>query len=110
MTSPLLLDVVSALRDKKAIDILVLDVRRLVTYTDYLILCSGGSGTQVRALVSAAEKALAQETLKVNSSADDSWWVLDQVDLVVHVFREDVRAFYDLETLWADAPTVELPE
>jgi ribosome-associated protein len=94
--------ILSALDDKKGIDALVLDVRNLVTYTDYLIICSGSSTTHVRALVSAVQDS-SEETMKVNSSSDDSWWVLDQVDIVIHLFREDVRLFYDLEGLWADA-------
>jgi ribosome-associated protein len=100
--------IVTALNDKKGIDVRVLDVRNLVTYTDYLIVCSGSSTTHVRALVSAAEKALEKMETKVNSSLDDSWWILDQVDWVVHVFREDVRYFYDLEGLWADAKTLKV--
>ncbi|HET9870120.1 MAG TPA: ribosome silencing factor, partial [bacterium] len=77
-------------------------------YTDYLVLCAGTSGTHVRALVSAVEGAAGRGGLRVNSSSDDSWWVLDQVDWVVHVFREDARRFYDLEGLWADAAVVKM--
>ncbi|HVM32107.1 MAG TPA: ribosome silencing factor [bacterium] len=97
--------ILSALEDKKGIDPLILDVRNLVSYTDYLVLCSGSSTTHVRALVSAVED-VSEDPIRVNSSADDSWWVLDQVDIVVHLFREDVRLFYDLEGLWADAAVV----
>jgi ribosome-associated protein len=108
LTPPELSTIVSVLNDKKGIDVRVLDVRNLVSYTDYLILCSGSSTTHVRALVSAVDKALEKTSTKVNSSLDDSWWILDQVDWVVHVFREDIRIFYDLEGLWADAQTVKI--
>jgi ribosome-associated protein len=108
LTPPELSTIVSVLNDKKGIDVRVLDVRNLVSYTDYLILCSGSSTTHVRALVSAVDKALEKTNTKVNSSLDDSWWILDQVDWVVHVFREDIRIFYDLEGLWADAQTVKI--
>jgi ribosome-associated protein len=100
---PQLTTIVSILNDKKGIDVRVLDVRNLVSYTDYLILCSGSSTTHVRALVSAVDKASEKSETRVNTSLDDSWWILDQVDWVVHVFREDIRIFYDLEGLWADA-------
>jgi ribosome-associated protein len=108
LNPPELSTIVSVLNDKKGIDVRVLDVRNLVSYTDYLILCSGSSTTHVRALVSAVDKALEKTDTKVNSSLDDSWWILDQVDWVVHVFREDIRLFYDLEGLWADAKTVKI--
>ena len=108
LNPPELSTIVSVLNDKKGIDVRVLDVRNLVSYTDYLILCSGSSTTHVRALVSAVDKASEMTETKVNSSLDDSWWILDQVDWVVHVFREDIRLFYDLEGLWADAQTVKI--
>lgn len=98
----------TGLEDKKGIDIHVLDVRGLVSYTDLLVLCTGTSTTHVSALVSSVRDSVPKKEgpVYVNSSRDDSWWVLDFVDIVVHVFREDVRPFYDLERLWCDAKRV----
>lgn len=103
---PLLVEgAVEALEDKKGEGIRVLDVRGILSYTDYLILCSGTSNTQVSALVEGLRDKFKgkDRPVYVNSSKDDSWWILDFVDFVVHVFREDARAFYDLDGLWGDA-------
>jgi ribosome-associated protein len=101
-------EITNALIDIKGINPLVLDVGDLVSYTDYLILCSGSSDTHVRALVSVVEAIKGLGKMYINSSIDDSWWIIDYVDVVVHVFREDVRLFYDLESLWCDAKPVTL--
>ncbi len=97
--------IVGSLQDKKAVDILVLDVRDVVSYTDYMILCSGTSSTHVDALVSSVEDSLRgkEKPLYRSPSKDNSWWVLDFVDVVVHVFKEETRLFYNLEELWGDA-------
>lgn len=102
--------IADALADKKGINIRVLDVRELVSYTDFLVLCSGTSSTHVNALVSSVEEACTKEEgpVYVNPSKDDSWWILDFVEVVVHVFREETRTFYDLERLWCDAQSLDL--
>ena len=101
-------DILRALHDKKAVDVLVLDVRHVVSYTDFMVLCSGTSSTHVGTLVSSAEDALKPKERPVykNSSKDNSWWILDFVDIVVHVFKEDARVFYNLEEFWGDAKTL----
>ena len=99
--------------DKKASDLVVLDVGSLTSIADQLIVCSGRSDRQVqniadhvmRTLKAAGMPALAAEGL------DRGQWVLiDCSDVIVHVFQPDVRAFYDLERLWEHAPRVRLPE
>ncbi len=106
----LLHKIVSTLEDKKALDVRVLDVREIVSYADFMVICSGSSTTHVSALVSSVEDAFTKKEgpLFINSSKDDSWWILDFVDIVVHVFREDVQRYYDLEGLWSDAKRVAL--
>jgi ribosome-associated protein len=97
---------VEALGDKKAERIKVLDVGALVSYADFLVIASGRSTTHVQALVDAVEKKV-QGKWKisyVNRSPDHSWWIVDFVDLVVHVFNHETRTLYDLEGLWMDAP------
>jgi ribosome-associated protein len=101
---PLVSRIVESLEEKKGVDIVVLDIRDLVAYTDYLVICSGTSTTHVSALVDAVEeKTKGEKPVYVNPSPDDSWWVVDLINVVVHVFKEDVRRFYDLESLWCDA-------
>jgi ribosome-associated protein len=102
---PIISKIVTALEEKKGMDIQVLEVGGLVSYTDFLILCSGTSTTHVNALVSSVREGLpkSDRPVYVNSSRDDSWWILDFVDVVVHVFKAESRFYYDLDSLWCDA-------
>jgi len=88
----------------------VLDVHRIISYTDIMILCSGSSSTHVNAIVSGIGEALASKEKPVykNYSKDNSWWILDFVDVVVHVFKEETRNYYRLEEFWADAKTLKI--
>jgi ribosome-associated protein len=97
--------IIKALEDKKAIDIQVLDIRDIVSYTDYLVICSGTSTTHVNALVENVVDEFPKDDgpVYVNPSKNNSWWILDFVDTVVHVFSEETRHYYDLERLWLDA-------
>lgn len=99
-----------SIRDDKCEDIIVLDVRGLSQVTDYVII---GSGTSQRQMGSALQHVedLARETGfgRLQSSFDDRslWLLADLVDVVVHLFEPNTRAYYDLEMLWGDAPRVE---
>jgi ribosome-associated protein len=100
---------------KQASDIVILDVRELIVITDYFVIASGSSERQVHTLVEEVEKALREQlgTKPVRrEGGGDGWqWVLlDYVDVVVHVFGEEQRDYYDLERLWRDAPRVEWAE
>ena len=99
-----------ALEDKKASDIKVLDVREVVSYTDFLLICSASSSTQVNAIVDHLSKVFRGKDGPTyqSRSKDNSWWTLDFVDVVVHVFLEETRHFYDLENLWADSKKMAL--
>ena len=101
--------IVGALEDKKGMDIKTLRVGELVNYADFLVLCSGGSDPQVRALADTVEERL--KRLKglrpIPSTKDINWFVLDYIDIVVHIFKPEARRFYDLDTLWQDAPRIE---
>lgn len=96
-----------ALLEKKADEIRVLDVQELTTLTDYFIICHGGSDTQVKALannVSEKVKEQAGEHVwRKEGMEGRKWIVLDYVDVVVHIFNEETRRFYGLETMWNDA-------
>ncbi len=93
------------MRTRKRVDIQILDIRDIASYTDYLVICSGTSTTHVNALVENVVDVFPKGDgpVYVNTSKDNSWWILDFVDAVVHVFDDKTRHYYDLERLWLDA-------
>lgn len=97
-----------AARDKQATDVVVLDVAELLSITDYFVICSTSSNRQSKTVIEAIEDRLRRELdlrpVRREGEADAGWWLLDYVDVVVHVFGEEERAYYDLERLWSDAP------
>ena len=98
---------VNALEAHKASDIVVLDLRNLCSATDFFIIASGTSDTHVRALGDRVLEALAADSRKPHHTeglSEGRWALLDYVDFVVHVFHPTLRAFYQLERLWAEAP------
>jgi len=107
---PLALAAVEASLDKKAERPVLLDVRGLSSYADYVLVLSGDSERQLEAISRAIEerlRPLGKRARGIEAGAGESSWVLmDFGDLVVHVFLREARDFYDLEGLWADAPRV----
>ena len=101
--------VVEALADRKAVDAVVLDLRGLCAATDYFVIVSGTSDAHVRGMADHLVSALAPHGVAphhVEGLAQGRWVLLDYVDFVVHVFHPELRAFYQLERLWSDAPVV----
>ena len=99
--------------NKKAENVVVLDVRKISSITDYFVIATGSSEPHLRAISNEITDRLRDE-YKVRPRAVDgnlqtAWQVLDFFDVIVHVMREDVRERYDLETLWGDAPRVKPP-
>src|SRR5581483_881754 len=98
--------------NRKAEDIVILDVRELSSVTDYFVLASGTSEPHLRAIVDEiTEKLKEQHHLQpksVDGTLQTAWVVLDYFDVIVHLMRQDIRERYDLETLWGDAPRVKL--
>jgi len=94
--------------DKKALDIVELDMRSVVDYTDYFVICSGGSDRQVKAIHDAihvgAKDRLGILPRRVEGLAQARWVLMDYLDVVVHVFVPEVREFYALERLWGEVP------
>jgi ribosome-associated protein len=97
---------------KKAVDIVVLDMRELVSYTDFLVLCTAGNERQAGAIREAVELGLKRESgllaSRVEGSGPAGWTLLDYLDCVLHVFTKEARGRYRLEELWSDAPRLEL--
>jgi ribosome-associated protein len=91
----------------------ILDVRELLTITDYFVITSGGSDRQVSTLADEIMRTLREQGVRpVREERDggSQWILLDYVDVVVHVFRDEEREYYRLENLWADAPRLEWDE
>lgn len=104
--------IAEAALDRKAQDLLVLDVRGLVTYTDYLIVCSGNTDRQVRAIAENVQAEMAEigyRPLGVEGKSQANWMIIDYGDYVVHVFHTEARETYNLEKLWSDAPRLPIP-
>ena len=103
---------IEAARDKKASDILVLDLRKTPAFTDHFLICSGSNPRQVHAIADAIEEALKAKKVRpahVEGYQRAEWILLDYFDFVVHVFSPECRSFYDLERLWGNAERYELP-
>lgn len=99
---------------KKASDIMVQDVRELVSITDYFVIVTASNARQVEAVIDEIEESLRKEAhIKPNhteDSRDGSWSLLDYGDVVIHVFMPEARDYYRLEELWNDAPIINLAE
>ena len=102
---------VEAARDKKAMDTVVLDLRKADGFTDYFVICSGANARQITAIADAVQDTLRQhgERPAVAEGVKSSEWILlDYFNFVVHVFSRECRSFYGLERLWGDAIRVDV--
>ena len=100
--------------EKKALEPVILDVEELVSYCSHFLLVSGTNSRQVRAIAqhlqAQGKKELGLKTLSIEGMENGRWVLIDFGDVVVHVFDKDMRGFYNLDGLWADAPRVAAPE
>ena len=97
--------------DKKAEDVIIMDLRKMPAPTDYFVICSATSDKQVKAIVDNIVEGTEQKGRSpwhVEGYSALKWVLIDYVDVVVHVFQEETRRFYSLETLWGDAPSEEV--
>lgn len=94
--------------DKKAIDLVELDLRGILGYTDYFVVCSGNTGRQAKAIHDGVMEGLKHEhdrlPRRVEGSGAGGWILMDYLDVVVHIFTPEAREFYRLEHLWGEAP------
>ena len=98
-----------AAAEKQGAEIAVLDVRELIVITDFFVIVSGATARQVKTIVESVESALRElgvKPLRREGETEGRWVLLDYVDVVVHVFGAEERAYYDLERLWKDAATL----
>lgn len=103
-------ELLEVLDEGKGEDIVVLDMRGVAGFTDFMVLCSGRSDTHVRALVDAVDRTRREQGVKaahIEGRAEGTWVLLDYFDVLVHVFTRESRDFYQLERLWRDAPLLE---
>jgi len=102
---------VTAAEDKKAVDLVVLDLRKAAGFTDFFVMASGTNTRQVRAIADGVMEALAEQGVKpahVEGYDRSEWILLDYFDFIVHVFAPETRAFYGLERLWGNADRIEV--
>jgi ribosome-associated protein len=103
------LAVARAAEDKRAVDTVVLDLRGLTVMCDFFVICHGQSRVHVQAIAEGVREQLKEQKVKVlhrEGFRDATWIILDLGDVIVHIFSEEGRQFYDLETLWGEAPVI----
>lgn len=98
--------------DKKAENVKILDLTQLSGFTEYFVIASGTSDRQVQSIADSVEHAAHEQEFPIVSSegyGEGRWVLIDLGDVVMHVFLDALREYYDLETLWADAPKIKIP-
>lgn len=94
--------------NKKGYDVVIMDLRNIASFADYLVICSADSDVQVKAIADEVDKSLSKDGIKCwhkEGYKALQWILLDYIDVVVHVFKKSTREYYNLEKLWGDAPT-----
>lgn len=103
-----------AASDKKAADILVINVAELLVVTDYFVICTGNTDRQVKTIADEVEEQVrvrcGLKPIGREGESEGKWILIDFVDVVLHVFQPNEREFYRLDKLWSDAPRMKLPE
>jgi ribosome-associated protein len=102
---------VNAADDKKAHDMVALDISAIASFADYFLLCTGDSSRQMQAIADEVEKRLKAVGIRpshVEGYQNSEWILLDYVDLVVHIFSKTARVYYDLERLWRDGKKLDV--
>ncbi len=107
--------IVKGMQEKKAIDIVVLDLRKVKNaVADFFVICSGGSDKQLDAITESIDeevyKTVKENPWHVEGKSNKEWMLLDYFDVVAHIFRKDRRDFFSLEKLWGDAEITEIQE
>ena len=101
--------IAQATNDKKALDLVVLDLRKQSSFTDYFVIASGRSDRQVQAIAAHIDDSLSKagkRPIGLEGVQSGHWVLIDFGEVVAHIFYEEIRSFYDLERLWSEAPRV----
>ncbi len=104
---------INASLEKKAKDLIILKVKEISAFADYFIISSGTSDRQVRAVATAIQENLKKAgilPLGIEGEAAGQWILMDYNDVIIHIFLDAVRTFYDLERLWSEAPRMAVPD
>lgn len=98
--------------DKKSLDVKILEIRRISSIADYLVLATGNSNKQVQAIAESVKQGLKEfgRALDIEGMTEGKWVVIDYGDVIVHVFQEELRRYYNLDELWSAAPLIAIPE
>lgn len=98
--------------DKKGVDVKILEIAKISSIADYLVLATGMSDKQVQAIADSVKKGLKKfgKALDIEGAREGKWVVIDYGDVLVHVFVDELRHYYDLDELWGEAPLVDIPE
>ena len=107
------MEIVKAMDSKKGIDIQVIEISDISVLADYMVIATGSSSTHVKALADEVEYQLDKAGVSVShieGYRSNSWILLDYIDVIVHVFSDEAREFYDLDRLWADGKFVDLSD
>lgn len=104
---------INAALEKKPKDLVIMNIRQISSFADYYILMAGSSDREVQAIGAAIREKMKEKgilPLNAEGTAYGKWILLDYIDVVVSIFHEPIRAFYDLERLWSDAPMMKIPD
>lgn len=104
---------VNAILEKKAGRLVILNVKEISSFADYFIICDGSSDRQIQAIAAAVQERMKKSgimPLGVEGESAGKWVLLDYADVIIHIFYQPLREFYDLERLWSDVPRMEIPD
>jgi ribosome-associated protein len=104
---------IAALEDKKALDIRAIDITEVSVIADYFIIAAGASTNQIQAMADNVQEALGRagyDARQIEGYGSASWILMDYNDIIVHIFSEESRSFYDLERIWRDGKVIDLEE
>ena len=105
--------IVELLDEKRAIDLNLIKVSEITSVTDYMVFCTGGSTTQVKALADTVDEKMKEygfPPLRIEGRNNSNWILVDFGDVVVHIFSKELRSFYDLDHFWGDGEIVDITD
>ena len=104
----LLKDIVTCAEEKKAEDILALDVSKITTISKYFVICSASNSIQVKSIADNIRDNVKEDAWRIEGYENLNWVIIDYIDVVVHIFFDEIRQYYNIERIWFDAKKVEI--